>query len=196
MVKSAGCDRIDSNKQLQNAVIMTPKFHTIQIEENSERLKIIWPLQRPWLLFGLFSLTLVVWLVMLVGMSIYLVRDVVQAGERFTFVFSVMIIVWLLVWVWFGRVLSKRWQYVAANREIMFINKKQLIIRRPVSIFGITDAYDMQHVSPFYLSEKHNCPVFDYGFQYINFGRDLPQSEARALIEMLNDRFFPNWNDD
>ncbi len=175
---------------------MKPEFHIIQLEETPERLKISWPLQRPWLLFGLFTLARIVWLVMLAGMSIYLVRDVAQAGERFTVTFSVMIIVWLLVWIWFGRILSKRWQYVAANREIMFINKKQLILRRPVSIFGITDAYDMQHVSPFYLSEKHNCPVFDYGFQYIYFGRDLPQNEANTLIEMLNGRFFPNWDDD
>ena len=175
---------------------MTSDFQIIQLEENPERLKIVWPLQRPWLLFGLFTLALVVWLVMLVGMSIYLVRDVVGAGERFTFSFSVMIIVWLLVWIWFGRILNKRWQYVAANREIMFINKKQVIIRRPLSIFGITDAYDMQHVSPFYLSEKHNCPVFDYGFQYIYFGRNLPQHEAKALIEMLNGRFFPYWDDE
>jgi hypothetical protein len=196
MFKNAGYDRIDTNKQLQNAVIMTSEFHTIQIEENPERLKIIWPLQRPWLLFTLFTLALIVWAAMLVGMTIYLVRDVIQAGERFTFTFSVMIIIWLLVWLWFGRVLSKQWQYVAANREIMFINTKQLILRRPVSIFGITDAYDMQHVSPFYLSEKQNCPAFDYGFQYIYFGRDLPQSEASALIEMLNGRFFPHWDDE
>lgn len=174
---------------------MTPEFQTIQLEENQERLKIVWPLQRPWLLLGLFTLALIVWAIMLVGMSIYLVRDVVQAGERFTFVFSMMIIIWLLVWIWFGRILGKRWQYVAANREIMFINTKQLILRRPVSILGITDAYDMQHVSPFYLSEKQNCPVFDYGFQHIYFGRNLPQNEAQALIEMLNGRFFPNWDD-
>jgi hypothetical protein len=175
---------------------MTSEFRTIQLEENQERLKISWPLQRPYLLFALFSLALVVWLVMLTGMSIYLVRDIMPAGERFTFVFSVMLIIWLLVWLWFGRVLTHRWQYVAANREIMFINQTQLILRRPVSIFGITDAYDMQHVSPFYLSEKYNCPVFDYGFQHIYFGQALPQEEARTLIAMLNGRFFPHWDDD
>lgn len=174
---------------------MKSEFHIIQLEENPERLKISWPLQRPYLLFTLFSLALVVWLVMLVGMSIYLVRDVMRAGERFTFVFSVMLIIWLLVWLWFGRILSQWWQYAAATREIMFINKTQLIIRRPVSIFGITDAYDMQHVTPFYLSEKHHCPVFDYGHQHIYFGQALPQDEARALIGMLNGRFFPHWDD-
>ena len=175
---------------------MTPEFHTIKLEENPERLKISWPLQRPWLLFVLFSLALVVWLVTLVGMSIFLVRDVIPAGERFTFVFSVMLIIWLLVWLWFGRILSKRWQYVAANREIMFINKTQLIIRRPVSIFGITDAFDMQHVSPFYWSEKTNCPVFDYGHQHVYFGQALPQDEAAALIGLLNGRFFPHGDDE
>ncbi|MCB9422216.1 MAG: hypothetical protein H6667_20605 [Ardenticatenaceae bacterium] len=175
---------------------MTFEFNTIQLEENPERLKISWPLKRPWLLFGLFSLALVVWLVTLIGMSIYLVRDVIGAGERFTFVFSVMLILWLLVWLWFGRILSNRWQYVAANREILFINPSQLIIRRPVSIFGITDAYDMQHVSRFYVSEKLNCPVFDCGHQHIYFGQSLPQDEAEKLIGMLNGRFFPHWDDE
>lgn len=174
---------------------MIPEFQTIQLEENQERLKISWPLQRPWLLFALFSLALIVWLVMLIGMSIYLIRDVMGAGERFTFVFSVMIIIWLLVWLWFGRILSRRWQYVAASREILFINKKELIIRRPVSIWGLTDAYDMQHVSPFYISDKFNCPVFDYGYQHIYFGQALAGDEARALIGMLNGRFFPHWDD-
>jgi hypothetical protein len=175
---------------------MTPVFHTIQLEETPQRLKISWPLQRPWLLFALFSVALIVWLVMLVWMLIYLGRDVMGAGERFTFVLSVMVIIWLLVWLWFGRILNKRWQYVAANREILFINKTELIIRRPVSIFGITDAYDMQHVSPFYVSEKYNCPVFDYGYQHVYFGQALSQDEAEALVALLNGRFFPHWDDD
>ncbi|MEJ2747541.1 MAG: hypothetical protein P8183_06490 [Anaerolineae bacterium] len=175
---------------------MTPVFHTIQLEETPQRLKISWPLQRPWLLFIFLSVALVVWLVMLVGMLIYLGRDVMGAGERFTFVFSVMLIVWLLVWLWLGRILAKRWQYFAANREIMFINQTQLIIRRPVSLLGITDAYDMQHVSPFYLSEKYNCPVFDYGYQHVYFGQSLPPEEMTRLIELLNGRFFPDGDDD
>lgn len=175
---------------------MTPEFQTITLEETPQRLKISWPLQRPLLLLSLFTLAMIIWLVALVGMTIFLLRDVITAGERFTFVFSVMLIVWLLVWLWFGRILNKRWQYAAANREIMFINKTELIIRRPISIFGITDAYDMQHVSPFYISEKQHCPVFDYGFQHIYFGRDLAQDEAAALVGMLNGRFFPHWDDE
>lgn len=175
---------------------MSPEFQTILLEESEGRLKITWPLKRPLFLFILFSLALIIWLVMLVGMSVYLVRDVMLAGERFTFVFSVMLIIWILIWLWFGRVLSARWQYVAANREIMFINKEQLIIRRPVSIFGITDAYDMQHISPFYISEKHNSPTFDYGYQHVYFGQVLSPTEAEALTGFLNGRFFPHWDDD
>ncbi len=172
------------------------EFQTIQLEERDGRLKIIWPLQRPLFLFSLFSLALITWLVMLVGMTIYLVRDVMLAGERFTFVFSIMLIIWLLVWLWFGRILNKRWQYVAANREIMFIDKAQLIIRRPISIFGITDAYDMTHVSPFYMSDKRHCPTFDYGYQHVYFGQALPEADATTLIGLLNGRFFPHWDDD
>jgi hypothetical protein len=175
---------------------MLTDFTYIQFEETPERLKFSWPLRRQGFLLGLFSLTLLVWLVMLVGMAIYLVRDVMLAGERFSFVFSVMLLIWLAVWIWFGRVLWRRWQYYAANREILFINQEQMIIRRPVSILGLTDGYDMQHVSPFYYSDKHHCPVFDYGYQHVYFGHALPQDDAEKLVGALNGRFFPHLDDD
>ena len=175
---------------------MSSKFQTIQLEETDKRLKILWPLPRNHFLFGLFSLALLVWLIMLVGMTVYLVRDVMLAGERFSFVLSIMLIVWLFIWARFGRVLWTRWQYNTADRELLFINKQQLIIRRPVSILGITDGYDMRYVSPFYYSDKHHCPAFDYGYQHVYFGHSLAQAEAARLVTMLNGRFFPDMDDD
>ncbi len=174
---------------------MLPEFKTIQFEESDERLKIVWPIPRNWFLFGLFSLALIVWLVMLVGMAIYLARDVMGAGERCTFVFSAMLLIWLFIWFRFGHILWTRWQFYAADREILFIDEERLIIRRPVSILGITDAYDRQHISPFYFHEKHHCPVFDYGYQHVYFGEGLVPDEARTLLTLLNGRFFPDLDD-
>jgi hypothetical protein len=54
----------------------------------------------------------------------------------------------------------------------------------------------MKHVSPFYMSEKSNSPVFDYGYQHVYFGQTLPPADAAALIALLNGRFFPHWDDD
>jgi hypothetical protein len=92
--------------------------------------------------------------------------------------------------------LWRQWQYFAADREILFVNQSRLIMRRPVSLLGLTDAFDMAHVSPFYVSEKHHCPAFDYGYQNIYFGRDLPPKAAEQLVLFLNGRFFPHLDDD
>ncbi len=175
---------------------MLAEFTRLKLEETAVRLKITWSVPRNWFLFVLFSLALLVWLVMLAAMTVYLFRDVIAGGERFTFILSVILLIWLYVWLRFGRILWTRWQYYTAVREIMFIDPERLIIRRPVSILGITDAYDMQHVNPFYYSEKHRCPAFDYGYTHVYFGLSLAQKEAAALVDFLNGRFFPDMDDD
>jgi hypothetical protein len=175
-----------------------PQIGDVVFEQMEERLKIVLPEPRNWLVVGLFSLLLVVWLVGLVWMLIFTFRDVMGAGERFTFAFSVMMLIWLYIWYRLGRVVWDRWQYYVANREILFINDEELIVRRPVSILGLTDVYGMDHVSPFYYSDKHHCPAFDYGYQHVYFGHKLTEGEASALVGFLNGRFFPNhdpWED-
>jgi hypothetical protein len=169
---------------------MSRENSRIELEKSPERLKVVLPVSRNWLLFSLFSICLLVWIAMLVGIVTAMLR------ERYGFVLTVMLLVWLAVWLWFGRVLWRRWQYYAAGREILFVNEEQLIVRRPVSILGPTDAYDMSHVSPFYLSEKYHCPVFDYGYQHVYFGHSLDAEQAEELIAVLNSSYFPGAADD
>jgi len=159
----------------------------IIFEENDQRLKLILPLRVNWLMLLLHSLALVVWLAMLVTVLLYLLR-----GLSSTLVLTVILLIWLLIWLWFGRFLWARWQYHAANREILFINADQLVIRRPVSILGLTTAYDRQHVSNFYYSDQHNCPAFDYAYLHVYFGRTLDESQAHQVIDELNRRYFPD----
>ncbi len=173
-----------------------PQIDNLIFEEKDERLKVTIPLQRNWLLFGLFTVSVVVWLVMAVIVLVYIFRDVLPNRERYTFVLTVMLVVWLVLWYYIGKAVWKQWQYYAANREILFIDKKMLIVRRPISILGITDAYDMQHVNPFYFDEKHNCLAFTYGSQRIYFGQTLVEISSRSLIRYLNDRFFPYFDDE
>ncbi|MEW5988654.1 MAG: hypothetical protein AB1791_18660 [Chloroflexota bacterium] len=155
-------------------------------EENAERLKIVIPIRRNWPLFSLFSTLLVVWLVMIGLVGRFLL------AEPATWLVRLAALAWLLLWLWFGRSLWQRWQTFAANREILFINRQQLILRRPVSLLGLTTVYDMKHVSPFYVSDKHHCPAFDYAFQHVYFGQSLAASEANDLVTTLNGRFFPS----
>lgn len=175
---------------------MFPQIEGVTFEQNPERLKVVLPIRRNWFFFALFTLCLLVWFVFLVAMLIFIVRDVLPAQQRYTFVLTVMLLIWLLFWYYLGRVLWGRWQYYTADRELLFINKEQLILRRPVSILGSTDVYDMQYVSPLYYSDKHHCPAFDYAYQHVYFGWGMAETAARQLIRFLNNRYFPEHDDD
>jgi len=170
---------------------MLSEINNIIIEETEERLKVIIPVRINWLLLILFTAVLVVWLGMLLVVLLYLIR-----GMSSSFVLTAILVIWIVIWLWFGRFLSTRWQYQAANREILFIDDDLLIIRRPVSIFGLTTSYDRQHIGPFYYSENHDCPAFDYAFLHVYFGRSLEKEPAKELLEALNNRLFPGLEDD
>ena len=73
---------------------------------------------------------------------------------------------------------------------MLFLDGQTLIVRRPLSLAGVTDAYDMRHVSPFYYQEKHEAIAFDYGSRGGLFGTGLARPEAEALIGVLNGRYF------
>jgi hypothetical protein len=164
---------------------MLPQNEVIHFEQKPEWLKVTMPDQRSRPLFFLFTVCLVAWLVALVWIVSFLLTE-----RGMNLVLVILLLLWLLIWLWFGRKLWHMWQYHAADREILFINQKQLIVRRPVSILGPTDTFDMRHVSAFYFSEKHSCPAFDYAYQHVYFGQRLPSDEARKLVTALNSRFF------
>lgn len=175
---------------------MLENIGRITLEDQPEWLKVVLPIKRNWLLSVLFSLALLVWLTFIVGMLLFLVRDVIMVGERFAFVFAVILLVWLAVWFWVGKIVWRRWQYYAASREILFINRERLIIRRPVSIWGLTEAFDMEYIRPFYVSKRHHCPTFEYGSQKVYFGTSLDQVEAARLIKTLNTLYFRGYDPD
>jgi hypothetical protein len=166
----------------------------ISFEENSERLKIIIPLRRLWGYWLVYSLLLLAWL----GGTLLTLQQVVALIQRGNYGFEGLLLLAYLVillilaggWLWVGRQIWRRWQYYTANREILFFYEDKLIVRRPLSLLGITEAYDRKHVSPFRFDEKMACPVFDYGSYRIPIGTTLPPEEAQALIEQINQRFF------
>ena len=159
----------------------------ILFEEDDQRLKVTLPSRVSWPAFVLHTLAIIVWMAMLAAVLVYLVR-----GLSSTFVLTIILLGWILIWLWFGRFLWSRWQYHAANREILFVSEDQLIIRRPVSILGLTWAYDMEHVSGLYYSEQHRCPAFDYAYMHVYFGQMLDEEQAKYVVDELNRRYFPN----
>ena len=170
---------------------MTNSKYAITFEETPERLKIIIPDPIRWSLLIIYTLAMATWIVMIFIVISYLLR-----GQSSSLVLSALLVIWLIVWVLLGKFVWTRWQYQAANREVIFIDEEQIVIRRPVSILGITTAYDIHHVSPFYISEKHNCPAFDYAYMHVYFGRGVSTTEAQQLIDQLNIRLFPELEDE
>ena len=159
---------------------------TIVYEERPDRLKVIIPVKVNWVLFTLHTVGLAVWLVMVWLVFRYLFQVLSNS-----FVLTVLILIWLGFWLWFGRFLFNRWQYYAANREILFFDEEQLIVRRPMSILGITNVYDIKYVSPFYFSDKHNCVAFDYAYAHVYFGLSLEETAAKGFVAEINERYFP-----
>lgn len=167
----------------------------VRFEETPEQLKVVLPVRRNWPATILFSVMVFVWIVLAVWGIVFAVQTAFSS-ERYAFWLTVFALIWLYIWYRLGKLVWRRWQYYATNREILFINKERMIVRRPVSILGITDAYDMQYVSPFLYSDKHSCPAFEYGHQRIYFGQGLTdEASARRLVKTLNGRFFHQVND-
>lgn len=167
-----------------------PIIEGVTFEENPERLKITLSLRQNWLIVGFFTVCLLIWAGMLgkVVLSFF--------TTHYHLVLIIALVVWLGIWLYFGNVLWTQWQYYAAGREILYLNKEQLTLRRPVSWLGVTQVYDMKHVTPFYFSDKHACPAFDYAYQHVYFGQSLSLEEASPLLAYVNGRFFPNADED
>lgn len=175
----------------------------IEFEDNDGRIKVTLPMRRNLPLLILYTILAILW----AGLLLLFLYFLFWPSESRSFsgmpfalraVWVLGVVAWLYMWVrkLGGRIL-RWWQYYLADREILFIDEKTMILRRPVSLFGLTDAYAMEHVAPFYVEERHDSVGFRYGnAQYILFGMTLPLAEQKSLVEFLNSRFFPNMEED
>jgi len=162
----------------------------IQIDENEDKTKIILPVRRNWLLVGLFSIALVIWVVGLVVIVISMF------DEGRTAVLNCMVLVWLVLWGFMGKSLWKQWQQYISSREVLFLTADRLILRRPVSMFGSTDAYDRAHLTPFTYDDDRHAISFDYANHRITFGHTLPIADAQQTVQQLNTLYFPDWDEE
>lgn len=172
--------------------MIEPRIQGVTLEDTGERLKIVLPLRRQWPYLVVYSVLLVTWLAVTVWMLLLLFQTSRGAMSTvFLIVWALILLVWAFLWYRLGRFVWRWWQYYAATREILFVDQTLLILRRPLSLLGVTDAYAMEHVSPFYYNEQHEAVAFDYGTRGALFARGLGKGEARQLIAAVNRRFFP-----
>jgi hypothetical protein len=156
------------------------------LEDTAERIKVTVRLRFNWAMFALHTAALISWVVMLGVVLRYIITAPTQ-----NLILTALLVLWILVWLWFGRFIWRRWQYHAARREILYADDQQLLLRRPVSILGSTHVYDRQHVGRFYYSEKHQSLAFDYTYIHVYFAPGLDFATSAKLIDLLNDRLFP-----
>lgn len=169
-----------------------PHIQNVEFEPDAERLKVTLPAERHHLFLGLYSILLLAWIGVTIWMiSLLFETSISDLPTMFLIVWILILLVWAYVWYRLGRSVWYWWQYYAATREILFIDKELLIVRRPLSLIGVTDAYDMEHVGPFYYSEKNDSIAFDYGSRAGQFASSLTPEEASQLAKALNRRFFP-----
>lgn len=172
-----------------------PIITDVHFEDNAERLKVVMPIKRNRPLAITYTTLFILWLLTMVWGVVYTIR-VAFSGERYAFVFTLMLLILLFVYYRFGGFIRRQWAHFVSPRELLFINKERLILRRPVSIWGNTDAYDMQHVGPFYLADKPQSLAFDYGHQHIYFGEGLGREAQKSLRQALVGRYFPGSGED
>ncbi len=170
-----------------------PMISGAHFEQNPERLKVVLPAKRQWPYLVVYTVLAILWLVVFVWGIVYLVQ-VLFSGASYRFVFAAMLVIFLFILYRFGRFLGRQWTNYLSNREVLFINKDELIHRRPVSIFGNTDVYDMEHVSPVYESDAMEALGFDYGYRHIYFGAGLSKEARNSLRNFLNETFLPHKN--
>lgn len=170
-----------------------PQIERVQFGIVDERLKVVMPLYRQWPFLVTYTVLLLAWIGATGWMLALLFgADTTDLTTQFMIVWIVILLIWAYIWYRLGRMVWRWWQYYAATREVLFVDDDILIIRRPLSLLGVTDAFDMDHVSPFYYSDKHTAIAFDYGSRGGLFATGVARAEAEQLIAYLNDRYFPN----
>lgn len=170
-----------------------PEIQDVQFDRVDERLKVVMPVERSWRYLIVYSALLLAW----IGVTIWMLSLLFGTSTRdlptqFLVVWVIILFVWAYIWYRLGRSVWRWWQYYAATREVVFIDSEILIVRRPLSLLGVTDAYGMEHVSPFYYNEEHESVAFDYGSRGGLFGSGITHQAAQRLIRYLNDRFHPH----
>jgi hypothetical protein len=170
----------------------------IIIEETPQWQKIVLPAERNWYLLAFYSVAMLIWLAMLGIVVVGLFQPLgIERPFISGLVWKVVLVFWLVVWLFFARRwLWRNWQYYAAGREILFVNPEEFVVRRPVSVFGITNVYDMSHIDHVYLDPEEGSPSFQYGVRPVHFARGVVENGAQELVSLLNHRYFPQEDDD
>jgi hypothetical protein len=168
-----------------------PMISDVHFEQRPDKLKIVLPVKRNWPFLLIYTLLVIMWTGMMVYGVIFLVRIII-AGASYRFVFAAMILILLFVLFRFGRFLFGQWAEYLSNREVLFINPEELIVRKPVSIWGNTTVYDMAFVTPFYRNAREGALAFNYGSHHVFIGRGLTHEAQDALSAFLNQSYFPD----
>lgn len=168
-----------------------PIISDVHFEQSTDRLKVVMPNKRNWPYLILYTTLALSWAVMMIWGIIFMIQ-ILWSGQSYRFVFAIIISILLLILFRFGKFLLRQWAYYMSSREILFLNSEELIVRRPVSIWGNTDVYGMEHITHFYEAPNPPALAFDYGYRHIYIGEALTTEARRSLRRHLNQTYFPD----
>lgn len=174
---------------------MYPKIDGITFEENERWLKIVMPVRKNWFLLIIYSLMVLTGVGLFVGAIIFAVQ-LGTTWRRFSLLFIVMIVIFLALLYYLMKYVLRQWQFNISNREILFFNEEEMIVRRPVSIFGLTTTFDRQYMHPLSYNDQYSALEFDYGSRPVLIGLNLPKSQTEPLATYINERYFPHFDDE
>lgn len=164
----------------------------VSFGEGDERLKVVMPLTRNAPYTMVYAVLLIVWIGATIALLVRLLQQPIASMEFvYILVYLLILAVWAYIWYRLGKHVMRYLGYYGATREILFVNEETLIVRRPLSLLGVTDAYDMAHVGLFQFNESRHAIAFDYGSRGGLFGSGLDRIEAERLADYLNKRYFP-----
>lgn|GEM_PF-2574043 len=170
-----------------------PQIEDVSFDDNGERLKVVFPVRRNLPFLTIYSVLLLIWLGVTGWMiSLLFGTDISVLSLGFIIVWVIILLIWAYIWFRLGRSIWRWWQYYMAEREVLLIDDETLVVHRPFFFLGATDAYALEHVSPFAYDEKEQVIGFSYGARAGNFATGLPANAARRLATALNRRYFPD----
>jgi len=170
----------------------------IQLNESSEQLELIVSGQISGNQFNLLS----IWLFLWTAAGVFVLTQVLASMPKEERIFMV---IWLGFWAYFEFKIGNAWIWRKYGREVLIVRKDKTELRFEVPIRSRSSVFETSDIGPFTnLEEQKGLFVKNYyssfwvkggetiGFNYkgrlYSFGRQLPPSDAKALIQKLKSR--------
>ena len=177
-----------------------PRF---KVETTLDGTRVVIPARRNWFLVLFIGFWLCGWLFGEVTVAATLLAGLTSGSGEFP---SLFLVAWLGAWTVGGGFAFFMWLWNVMGREVITLERGELVTSRQVGPIGLPKRYDLSHVrnarvaaaptrsarSPYRgfgwpgFGGEHVAIAFDYGARTFHFGADLDEAEADYLLDLLD----------